>query len=107
MWDIVDGLNTWYKEHYKDKGFFIISSVTETNRVAKVFKTIKTTLYYVRYNESGKPVNTPILNTQINYRVDSAEDKANAERGARAEMIKLILDNIDKIKDYGRHNELE
>lgn len=107
MYDIVDGLNAWYNEHYKDNGFFIISSVTETNRIAKVYKTITATLYYVRYKDNGKPANEPIWSVQRNYREDNPENRNNAERELRAEMVRMILDNTEKLSSYAGRNELE
>lgn len=107
MWDIVDGLNAWYKEHYKDSGFFIISSVTETNRVARIYKIIKATIYYVRYKENGKPSNEPILDMQRSYREDDIEGRNKAERELRADIVKMILNNIEKLGSYARRNDLE
>ena len=107
MWDIVDGLNAWYKECYKDSGFFIISSVTETNRVANIYKIIKATIYYVRYKENGKPSNEPVLTMQRSYREDDIEGRNKAERELRADIVRMILINKEKLGSYARRNDLE
>ena len=94
--EIIQGLNLYFIKKYPNKGFFNFTELTLKNPKFKSYKHYTLTLFHINNNQSEE-----VFKIEITENTTDVDYKELLQKKAIVQLIFNLLNNIDKINNYG------